>query len=195
MTLVTTLVIGLSLGAIYALLAAGVTVVYQATRVPNVAVVAIGTVAAVLHGDLMTADGRFGTGLGWWSALGISALVAAVLGLACEFVIRGLREQIVPSLVALLGLSAVLLAGVNAFWGSEAKFFPPSWAGSPFEQGDIEIARSDLATLLIGVALAVALAAFSRRTRLGLALAAANNDPEGARLAGIDPGTLSRVAW
>ena len=60
MTLVTTLVFGLSVGAVYALLAAGVTVVYQAARVPNVAIVAIGTVAAVLHGDLMTPGGRVG---------------------------------------------------------------------------------------------------------------------------------------
>ena len=195
MTLVTTLVIGLSLGAIYALLAAGVTVVYQATRVPNVAVVAIGTVAAVLHGDLMSADGRFGSGVGWWPALAVSAAVAAVLGLACEFLIRGLREQIVPSLVALLGCSALLLAGVNAVWGSEAKFLPPTWAGAPFQRGELEIARNDLATLLIAAVLGIALTAFSRRTRLGLALRAAAHDPEGARLAGIDPGSLSRFAW
>jgi branched-chain amino acid transport system permease protein len=194
-TLVTTLVIGLSLGAIYALLAAGVTVVYQATRVPNVAVVAIGTVAAVLHGDLMTADGRFGTGLGWWPALAISALVAAGLGLVCDVVVRGLREQVVPSLVALFGCSAFLLAGVNAVWGSEAKFFPPSWAGNPFEHGDLQIARSDVVTLVIAAGLGVALAVFARRTRLGLALAAAAHDPEGARHAGIDPDSLSRVAW
>ena len=67
MTLVTTLVLGLSLGAVYALLAAGVTLVYQASRVPNVAVVAIGTVAAVLHGDLMSPGGHFGSGVGWCS--------------------------------------------------------------------------------------------------------------------------------
>src|SRR4029077_15908400 len=90
-TLVTTLVLGLSIGAVYALLAAGVTVVYQATRVPNVAIVAIGTVAALLHGDLMTRGGRLGAGLGWWPAMAISALVAVALGLGCDLVTRGLR--------------------------------------------------------------------------------------------------------
>ena len=128
MTLVTTLVFGLSVGAVYALLAAGVTVVYQAARVPNVAIVAIGTVAAVLHGDLMTPGGRVGSGFGWWPALAVSIVVAAGLGLVCDVVTRGLREQIVPAVVALLGCSAVLLAGVNAVWGSGAKFLPPPWA-------------------------------------------------------------------
>ena len=103
MTLVTTLVIGLSLGAVYALLAAGVTVVYQAVRVPNVAVVAIGTVAAVLHGDLMT-PGRPGRiRLRLVAALAVAVVVAAVLGLVCDVLTRGLREQIVPALVALTG--------------------------------------------------------------------------------------------
>ena len=195
MTLVTTLVLGLSLGAVYALLAAGVTVVYQAARVPNVAVVAIGTVAAVLHGDLMTPGGRVGSSLGWWPALGVSMAVAVALGLGCDLLVRGLREQIVPSLVALLGASALLLAGVNAVWGSGAKFLPAAWAGKNFTLGDFSVARSEIATLLVAGAAGLALAAFSRRTRAGLALRAAAADPEGARMAGVDPVGLSRLAW
>ena len=195
MTLVTTLVLGLSLGAVYALLAAGVTLVYQAARVPNVAVVAIGTVAAVLHGDLMSTTGRFGAGLGWWPALAVAVAVAAVLGLACDLLVRGLREQIVPSLVALLGCSALLLAGVNAVWGSGAKFLPAAWAGKNFSLGDFSVARSEIATLLVAGAAGLALAGFVRYTRPGLALRAAAADPEGARMAGVDPAALSRLAW
>jgi len=193
-TLVTTLVHGLALGALYALLAAGVTVVYQASRVPNVAVVAIGTVAAVLHGDLMTADGRFGSGMGWWPALAVSALVAAGLGLVCERLVRGLREQIVPALVAMLALSAMLLAGVNAVWGSEAKILPPP-SSRVYEHGELRIAQTDLIIILVGVALGAALIGFLRRTRLGLALRAQGFEPEGAAMAGVDPAMLGRLAW
>ena len=194
MTLVTTLVIGLSLGAVYALLAAGVTVVYQAVRIPNVAVVAIGTFAAVLHGDLMTADGRFGSGMGWWAALAVAVAAAVVLGLVCDWLTRGLREQIVPSLVALLGCSALLLAGVNAVWGSEAKLLP---APSPtlLGQGELKIASSDLMTILVATGVWLALWVFLRRTRLGLALRAQGSEPEAARMAGVDPASVSRLAW
>ena len=194
MTLVTTLVIGLSLGAVYALLAAGVTVVYQAVRIPNVAVVAIGTVAAVLHGDLMSPDGTVGSGFDWWPALAVAVGVAAVLGLLCDLLTRGLREQIIPALVALLGLSAVLLAGVNAVWGSEAKLLPPPSA-TRWGTGDLQIARSDVVTLILAAAVGVAVTVFLRRTRFGLALRAQGNDTEGARQAGVDPATVSRVAW
>ena len=194
MTLVTTLVIGLSLGAVYSLLAAGVTVVYQAVRIPNVAVVAIGTVAAVLHGDLMSADGPIGSGFDWWTALAVSVVVAAVLGLACDLLTRGLREQIVPALVALLGLSALMLAGVNVLWGSEAKLLPPP-SGTRWGTGDLQIARSDVITLALAAAIGVAVAVFLRQSRLGLALRAQGYDTEGARQAGVNPGTVSRLAW
>jgi branched-chain amino acid transport system permease protein len=193
-TLVTTLVIGLSLGAVYSLLAAGVTVVYQAVRIPNVAVVAIGTVAAVLHGDLMSPDGSIGSGFDWWTALAVAVGVAAVLGLACDLLTRGLREQIIPALVALLGLSALLLAGVNTVWGSEAKLLPPPSA-TRWGTGDLQIARSDVITIILAAAIGVAVTIFVRKTRLGLALRAQGNDTEGARQAGVNPGTVSRVAW
>jgi ABC-type branched-subunit amino acid transport system permease subunit len=190
--LVTTLVLGLSLGAIYALLAAGVTVVYQAARVPNVAIVAIGTVAAVLHGDLMAPSNDVGSGLGWWPALGVAALVAAALGLVCDAITRGLREQVVPALVALLGCSALLLAGINVVWGSEAKLLPPPWAG---EFGDSGLPRSAVGTVLAAAAVGALLVVYLRRTRLGIALRAAGQDSEAIRWSGIDPATLSRAAW
>src|SRR5439155_3888438 len=49
--------------------------------------------------------------------------------------------------------------------------------------------------LLVAAACGLALAAFSRRTRSGLALRAAAADPEAVRMAGVDPAALSRRAW
>ena len=80
--------------------------------------------------------------------------------------------------MALLGLSALLLAGVNVVWGSEAKLLPPPSA-TLFEYGDLQIARSDVVTLLIAAAVGGLLTLFLRRTRLGLALRAQGNDTEG----------------
>jgi branched-chain amino acid transport system permease protein len=100
----------------------------------------------------------------------------------------------VPALVGLLGASALLLAGVNAVWGSEAKLLPrPSTR--VFEYGDLRIAQSDLITLVVAAALGVALTLFLRRTRLGLALRAQGNEPEATRMSGVNPDSLSRLSW
>src|SRR5207244_173778 len=93
------------------------------------------------------------SGFGWWPALAVSVVVAAVLGLGCDLLIRGLREQIVPALVALVGCSALLLAGINAVWGSGAKFLPPAWAGPSFTLGDFSVARSRPWAAVAGVVL------------------------------------------
>ncbi len=133
--------------------------------------------------------------MGWWPALAVSAVVAAGLGLACDVLLRGLREQIVPALVALLGASALLLAGVNAVWGSEPKILPPPSTSVFRHGGDLEIAQRNVVTLLVAAAIGAALTVFFRKTRLGLALRAQRFDPEGARMAGVDPAVLSRLAW
>lgn len=189
------LILGASLGALYALMAAGVTVVYQAARVPNVAFVAIGTVAAVLQWDLVTPGGRLGGGLGWWPALGLALAAAAGLGIVTDLIVRRLEERVVPALLLLLGWMAALLGGASALWGSEPKFIPGAWPGPPLTVGDLSVPRQHVATLLVAGACGAALTLFLRRTRFGLALRAAAADREAAGLMGMDPARLSRGAW
>src|SRR5918996_4879833 len=96
-------VLGLSLGALYALMATSVTLVYQASRVPNVAFVAIGTVAAVVHWDLATPDGLVRADLGWWPALAVALAAAAALGMLTDLLVRTLRSSGPTALLVLLG--------------------------------------------------------------------------------------------
>ena len=189
------LVLSASLGALYALLGVSVTVVYQAARVPNVAVAALGTVAAVLHWDLVTPGGRLGSGMSYWLALAVSLGLAGALGLLTDLMVRGLRERVVASLLVLLGWMVLLLAATNALWGNTAKFLPVAWAGPGLSVGDFSVPRHQVATLAIAGLAGAALVALHRRTRFGLALRAAAADPEAARMAGIDTARLSRRAW
>jgi branched-chain amino acid transport system permease protein len=187
------LVLGASLGAIYALMAASVTVVYQASRVPNVAFVGIGTAAAVLHGDLVTSGGRFGTVVGWWPALAIALAFAAVLGLVTDLLVRSLRGRAVPSLFLLLGWTAALLAAADALW--EPRVLPPVWAGPPLAVGNFSVLRVQVANLALAGLCGLGLVALYHRTRLGLALRASAADAEAARMMGMDLEDLSRRAW
>lgn len=187
------LVLGASLGALYALMGVGVTVVYQASRVPNVAFVGIGAAAAVLHWDLITPGGRLGGGVGWWPAFAAALGIAAALGVVTDLLVRSRGGR--SSLLLLLGWMAALLAGTSALWGSEAKLLPPVWAGPALEVGDFSIQRQAVATLAIAAACGLCVVALSRRTRFGLALRASAADAEAAAMVGMDPVRLSRGAW
>jgi branched-subunit amino acid ABC-type transport system permease component len=189
------LVLSAALGSLYALLGVSVTVVYQAARVPNVAVAAVGTVAAIFHWDLVTPGGRIGSGIDYWLALALALGLAAVLGLITDLLVRGLRERVLASLLLLLGWMVLLLATANAVWGNAAKFLPVAWSGPALSVGDFSVPRHQVATLAIAAVAGTVLAALLRRTRFGLALQAAAADPEAARMAGIDTTRLSRRAW
>ncbi|MGH9041841.1 MAG: branched-chain amino acid ABC transporter permease, partial [Acidimicrobiia bacterium] len=188
-------VLGLSLGAIYALMATSVTLVYQATRVPNVAFVAIGTVAAVVHWDLATPEGLIGGDLGWWPALILALAAAAALGLVTDALVRPWRGRTLTALIVLLGWLAALLAGANAAWGSAPKLLPGVWPGPPLAMGDVAVPRQQLGSVLLAAGALVAVTALYRRTRFGLALRAYAADRDAAGLMGMDPGRLSMMAW
>jgi branched-chain amino acid transport system permease protein len=71
-------------------------------------------------------------------------------------------------------------------FGKEPRGFPSAWAGAAHEVMGIAISPLQLAIPLAGIALAAALHLFTRRTRLGIALLAVVQNPEAARLMGIN---------
>jgi branched-chain amino acid transport system permease protein len=174
-------------------MAASVTVVYQASRVPNVAFVGIGTLAAVLHGDLVTSGGRFEPVMGWWPAFAVALATAAGLGLVTDLLVRSLQGRAVPSLLLLLGWTAALLAAADALW--EPRVLPPLWAGPPLAVGEFSVLRVHVANLALAGLCGLGLWALYRHTRLGLALRASAADVEAARMMGMDLQQLSRGAW
>ena len=100
-------VIGLTTGAIYGLLALGLVTVYRAAGVLNIAAAGTGAAGAYLLHDLM--DGSGGGGARFVFAFAAGAALAILLGVAVErFAVRPLRES--PSTTApLVATAAVLL--------------------------------------------------------------------------------------
>src|SRR3954471_21950876 len=119
---------GLVTGAVYALLAMGLVLIYKATRVPNFAYGAMATMVAFFHYDLVTGRAvRFHLNvlfvhlnldatvrLAFWAAVPVSLLFAALLGLLIErFVIRLFaRAPMVTNIIVSLGV-AFLLAPIT----------------------------------------------------------------------------------
>ncbi len=187
-----TIVVGLIAGTIYALLAAGITLVYKATRAVNFAQAEVGTLAIYAT---WWVSGKHGQP--WW----VGALAALGLGIAIALLFdRLVMRKLVTSsqitkTVATIGLLG-LLTGLEARWfAGSAKIFPP-----PLTHGGITVAgvpispTQELAVVVVAV-VAFALALFLRRSRFGLAILASADDPVAAQLMGVPRARVSAVTW
>lgn len=197
------LVVGAAAGGVFALLGMGITVLYKATRVPNFAFAAMGTVAAVIHWDLTHTERGVkavtGGGMGYWPALLIALAVAAVLGLVTEFLVRPLQGgKVLASLVLTLGWMFLLLAGIGAIWGNAPKTIRYALRGTvrvPGLHGVGFDRQKDVLVLVLAVVVAVALTALFKRTRFGLAVRAVAEDRDAAQMMGININRVSQLAW
>ena len=191
------LINGLSLGAFYALIALGYTMVYGVLRFINFA-----------HGDVF----MMGAFAGYWltpkvmphfsgasAPLGVCVVLlvtmaaCALLGIVIEkLAYRPLRSR--PKLTVLItaiGVSLLLEYGGQYLFGADPKSFPELITDSALENtGALTITRSQVIAISVTVALLVALSFIVKRTKLGLAMRALSNNPTAAALMGVNLDTV-----
>jgi branched-chain amino acid transport system permease protein len=190
------LVDGLSNGAIWALIALGYTLVYGIIELINFAhgdVSMIGAFTAVgFFGTLglSAATGAAGLVFGILATLVVTALATGVLGVLIERVAyRPLRNapRFAPVLTA-VGMSFIL-QNVGLLWLGPTPVSVPDLIGSNtvlLDLGGVEVSRGDVLALLLPIPLLLALSWFIARTRMGRAMRASAQNPEAARLMGIN---------
>jgi len=180
---------GITTGALYALVALGITVVYKATRAVNFA-----------HGDLFMICGFIAyTFHVMW---GMPYVLSLVLAVAAGFVIGALAERIafrplmeqslVSVLLATIGLSFVLKGVARGIWGGKGDFipFPPLASPRPMSLGGILVMPQQLIVLAGAVAVMLLFAAFFKFTRLGKMMQATADNQKAAKLVGIRTGRV-----
>jgi len=182
---------GLTLGAIYALVALGLTLVYGILHVPNFAHGAFYMVGAFMSFTLLT---RYG--LNYWVAMAGSAAVVAVLStLAERLVFHPLRHhEGLHSMIAAIGMLLFLEASVQLIWGPDNKMIQSPYAGV-VELGG---ARASVQRLLIigaAVVLMVALHLFLKKTVMGSTIIAMAQNRDGASLVGIDANRVAMLTF
>jgi branched-chain amino acid transport system permease protein len=181
---------GLSLSAIYVLVALGFTLLFGIMRVVNFAHGAF----AMLGGyALYYLYGKYA--LPYPLAVPLAALIVAVLSLVLEtLVFRWFYQKMFQSMIGLLGLNMILMFGAVLIWDAFERNVPPAFPGI-VEFGDIILPADRL--VLIGVALAclAGFYLFMVHTRQGLAMRAAAQDVEIAETQGIDTKKIYRMAF
>jgi branched-chain amino acid transport system permease protein len=199
------LVAGLSNGAIYALIALGYTLVYGIIELINFAhgeVFMIGSfVAFGLWGTLGLTLGTtpLGLVLGLVVALLVAMAVSGTLNVMIERVAyRPLRNA--PKLAALItavGFSFIL-QNVGVLWlGSSPRSVPDLIHSQQelFTVAGVVIHRGDLLAVAVTAPLVFLLTMFVARSRLGKAMRATAQDPDAARLMGINVNTTISLTF
>ncbi|MBW3658104.1 MAG: branched-chain amino acid ABC transporter permease [Actinobacteria bacterium] len=214
--MISVLVNGLQVGAVYSLVALGLALVYKATRVLNFAQGELGTVPAFLvFLILVNGDRSVEIDIGTLSTskLLLATLIAIVVGAVLAVLVNVLVVQRladaspVTSLVATAGVALLFSSAELIFFEAKARKFPRFVEGSPCFARDAEgFCTSPLAfggvvvpwhTIIVIAVLAVAAAllAVFFRTPPGVALLATAQEPFAAELHGISVRSMSTLAW
>jgi len=187
-----TIVQGVLLGGLYALFAAGLSLVFGIMRLVNLA-----------HGDLIVLAAFVILTIA--GALGLSPFVAAVLAAPVMFAAgwllqsyvlnRVLGDDILPPLLVTFGLSVVIQNGLlEGFSADSRKLSAGPIEAASLSLGPVTVGVMPLLTLVSAVAVIIALNQLFYRTRLGRAFRATSDDPVTAGLMGIRPRNVFAVA-
>ena len=186
------LILALPLVGAYAMYASGIVVIYQASRVLNLAHGAMATVPAYL---VYTMVERWGIPMG--AALPIGVASGCASGILIERVfVRRLRDagstaQTVGT-VAAFGFTIALAAKI---WGTSGLAAPGVFPDGHLNVGNSILRFGQLGILGIAVVATLLLTVLFRRTWLGLAMRGAAVNRRAASLLGVDPDMTSTVAW
>jgi branched-chain amino acid transport system permease protein len=186
-----TLIGGLSLGAIYALVAMGFSLVYRTMGLVNFAHADVLMIGAFAASTFYTS-----TRLPFALAMGLAIAVTGLIGLFIERVLRPLENKdFTLMLIGTIGFGMVLQAVAIMIWGATGRAVASPVQSPPLELFGLRIRTYDLVVLAITAAAVVLLVAFLQRTKLGAAMQAVAMDHEAATAVGIHVGRSNAIAF
>lgn len=191
------LINGLSLGAMYALLALGFTLVYGILELINFAhfnVFMVGSFIALSCFGMMGVTPSSGalTGLPLvgvlLAALAVTMLGSGVLGVVIERVaLRPLRNvRGTAAMITTIGVSYILFNVVLLSLGADNKNFPSPLPNIRFDMAGATLRLREILIWSVSLLLMAGLAYFVQFTRLGKAMRATAQDPDAARMMGVE---------
>ena len=180
------IVMTLTTGGIYALLASGMTLIFGVAHIVNLAHTAFYVVAAYFMWFFMSQ-----LGLNPIASIAITLPAVTILGLlSYQFLINRVRQHAQAVLLITIALAMVFQEITLALFGSHLHTSPALIAGTTTIWGVI-IPNQRLLLLGVVAVVIVALWLFLSKAKLGTAIRATANDPEVASLMGISvPRTL-----
>lgn len=184
---------GVLVGAVFALVAVGLTLIYGVMDIVNFA-----------HGEMLML-GMYSSFFAW-SLFGLDPLVSlpltgaaiAVTGALMYYGVIGpvLGKSPLAQIIATFGVQVFLRGLAQFLWTPDTRTVTSPWAdGLRLEIAGVVIGGPQLVMALGALCATLAVALFMTRTRTGGAIRAAGEDPTAASLMGIDTRRMYALAW
>jgi branched-chain amino acid transport system permease protein len=180
---------GLIIGAFYALMALGLSLILNLSGVINFA-----------HGGFLAIGGYLAYSLipyvGFWGALIVSPFLVAGIGLVIE---RGLIRRLygrdpLYSLLLTFGLAFMIEDGTRFIWGAQSLPYQiPSWLSRPLSLQFFFLTGYRVFMVLLVTAVVASLFLILNHTRLGIRIRAGTLDLETVSVLGVNVGVLRNV--
>jgi branched-chain amino acid transport system permease protein len=187
-----TLILGLLIGGVYALLASGLTLIFGVMRVINIAQGALLILAAFLTYSLWTA-----TGIDPLAAILITTPAMLAFGwLLYQASVGRIRTAPVGASVLLtFGLALVLEGVMGLIWGNTSHSVRPSYFNESFEIGQVFLPKAQVYGGALAVVVLGGLYIILNHTWLGRAIRASAVNPQGAELVGVKVGSVAAMTF
>jgi branched-chain amino acid transport system permease protein len=190
MMVISQLINGIVLGSVYALLSLGLTMIFGILGIVNFAQGELYMLGAYVGFFLIVVQK-----VPFLLALLISMLVMGVFGLLIErFPFRPMQGKADESMIlATVGLSVFLMNGAILLFGADPRRVETPFSDVFIHLGTFSISMQRVLVFTVTVVLIILLTFFIRKTRMGKAMRACQQDLNAARIVGIDTRRVSMV--
>lgn len=183
---------GLVLGATYALLGIGLTLIFGIMRVVNFA-----------HGELYTLGAYTAYGfvavlkLDFFSSLLVAAAVGFLFGALVEYLLLRRRDltSIDEVMLIMIGAMIVMQNAELLLWGGVAKVVPSPFSQEPLVLGPVAVSPIRLFVLAAALVLLLVFYFLIERSRLGMAMRATFQDKDAAKIVGVGVSRIYTVTF
>jgi branched-chain amino acid transport system permease protein len=196
---ITAVLTSLSSGAIYALMALALVLVWRSTRVVNFAQAGQAVLTTYIGYEVIQRTGSY------WIALVAAIISGAIIGaLIDRFFMRPIFKRVtsgpivlIAPVVATLGLLGIIEAIIGVVWGLNNQSIEPPVSNAGLNVNGTVIAFSLFNAFVLGtVAIAmILLTLLFQKTNIGLALRASAYSPEISKLSGIRVDAVRTLGW
>jgi len=197
--LLNTILIGVTSGAIYALMAMAIVLVWRSTRVINFAQAGLALTSTYIGYEAFQIVNNYWIALicAMFAGAAISAFIEiAFMRILLKHTSSGPIASVAP-IIATLGLLGIIKALITIIWGGQDVVMTPPLSNTGFSIGTNTLVFSPMKlAIIVSVALLVIIfSLFFQKTNIGLALRASAYAPEIARLAGVKVDLVRTLGW